>query len=176
MPLTREQKAAEVAAVSEMLNGTTAVYLTDFMGLDVEQINKLRGRFHESGVRYRVVKNTLLRIALAEKGGYEGLYEHLAGPTAVAFSTDPSAAARVIKRFKVDTSQALPALKVAYVDGAVYQGDQIDALAALKSKEELLGDVVGLLLSPMANIVGAIQAPGATLAAVLETLQEEADS
>ncbi len=176
MPLTREQKAAEVAAVTEMLNDSTAVYLTDFMGLNVEQLNQLRGEFHQSGVQYRVVKNTLLRIALEEIGGYEGLYEHLSGPSAVAFCADPSAAARVIKRFKIDTSQLLPALKVAYVDGAVFAGDQIEALAALKSKEELLGDVVELLLSPLTNIAGAIQTPGATLAAILETLHKEAQS
>ena len=176
MPLTRKQKAAEVVAVTELLHGTAAVYLTDYMGLNVEQINQLRGRFHESGVRYRVVKNTLLRLALEEIGGYEGLYAHLDGPTAIAFCADPSAPARVMKRFRMDTSQSLPALKVAYVDGGIYAGDQIDALAALKSKEELLGDIVGLLLSPMTQVMRAVSAPGETLVAVLQTLQEEATS
>jgi len=176
MPLTRENKATEIATVTAMAEDSSAVYLTDFKGLTVEQVNMLRGKFYESGVKYRVVKNTLLRIALQSIGGYEDLFEHLSGPTAVAFCEDPSAPARVIKQFKANTSQAQPALKAAYVGGSVYAGDQIDVLASLKSREELLGDVVGLLLSPMANIVGAIQAPGATLAAILETLQEEEDA
>ena len=174
MALTRERKATEVAQVAALLNDSGAVYLTDYMGLTVEQINQLRGRFHESGVRYRVVKNTLLRIALEEIGGFDALYEHLRGPSAVALSSDPSAPARAIKRFKAETGSTLPALKVAFVDGSVYAGDQLDVLSSLKSREELIGDIVGLLLSPMSNIVGAVQAPGATLAAILETLQEEA--
>ncbi len=176
MALTKEQKAAEVAAVTEMLSDSTAIYLTDFMGMNVEQINALRGRFHESGVKYRVVKNTLMRRALEVHGGYEALYEHLSGPTAIAFCADPSAPARAIKRFRANTSLSVPALKAAFVSGDVYTGDQIDVLASLKSKEELLGDITGLLLSPIANIVGAVQAPGATLAAILETLQEEVES
>ncbi len=175
MPLQRKQKEAQVAAVSQLLQHAAAVYLTDFKGLTVEEMNRLRGEFHESEVKYRVVKNTLLRHALTEAGGFDGLLDFLNGPTAVALSETPATPARVIKRFHRDTNQLRPTLKAAWVDGAVFADDQIDTLAALKSKEDLLGDVVGLLLSPMSNVVGALQAPGAALAGILETLQDKAE-
>ncbi len=172
MPLTREQKAAEVASVADRLSDCTAVYLTNYEGLDVEQVNDLRRRFRASGVEYKVVKNTLLKRAMEGIGGYDGLYEYLKGPTAVAISTEPAAAARVIKAFVSDTRLERPSLKAAYVDGAVFGSDQIDVLALLKSKEELVGDVIGLLLSPIQTIMGALTAPGSNVAAILETLQE----
>ena len=175
MALTKEQKTEEIAEVTALLEDAGTVYLTDYMGLDVERVNELRARFYESEVKYRVVKNTLLRKALENFDAYEGLYEYLKGPTAVAFSSDPSTAARVIKRFKVDTSSEMPVVKAAYVEGAIYAGDQIDVLASLKSKDELLGDIAGLLLSPMANVVGALQAPGGAIAAIVEALQDRDD-
>lgn len=172
MPLTREKKAEEVAVVSGRLHDNTAVYITDYKGLKVEQVNDLRRRFRESGVEYRVVKNTLLRRAMEDIGGYDDVFAHLHGPTAVAFSTEPATAARVIKDFTKDTRLAIPTLKVAYVDGAVFTGDQLDALALLKSRDEIVGDIVGLLLSPINNVIGAVQAPGGTLIAILEAIQD----
>ncbi len=173
MPLTKEQKAAAVQDISGKLDAVPALYLTDYKGLTVDQVNDLRRRFRDSGVEYKVVKNTLLRLAMEELGGYEGLFDHLHGPTAVALSAEPAAPARVIKDFTKDTKLELPELKAAFVDGAIFSADQIDALAALKSKDELIGDIIGLLLSPMTNVVGALQAPGSTLAAILQVLQEE---
>lgn len=175
MPLTREQKAEEVTVVTGRLQDNPAVYITDYKGLKVEEVNDLRQRFRESGVEYRVVKNTLLRRAMEDVGGYEDLFTHLHGPTAVAFSTEPAAAARVIKDFTKDTRLAFPTLKVAYVDGAVFAGDQLDALASLKSKDEIVGGVVGLLLSPISNVIGAVQAPGGTLVAILEAIQDKGE-
>lgn len=171
MPLTKEQKAAAVEVITGKLEAAPALYLTDYKGLNVEQVNDLRRRFRDSGVEYKVVKNTLLRLAMENLGGYEELFDHLHGPTAMALSEEPAAPARVIKDYTQDTKLDLPALKAAYVDGAVYSGDQIDALAALKSKAELISDIIGLLLSPMTNVVGALQAPGSNLAAILEAIQ-----
>lgn len=171
MPLTREQKTAEVAGITSQVGEIPALYLTDYKGLTVDQINELRQRFRESGVEYKVVKNTLLRRALEGLGGYEGLFDHLQGPTAMALSDEPAAPARVIKKFASDNKLELPELKVAFIDGALYSGDQIDALAALKSKPELLADIIGLLMAPMTTVVGALQAPGANLAAILEAIQ-----
>lgn len=175
MPLTREQKTEEVTVVTGRLQDNTAVYITDYKGLKVEEVNDLRQRFRESGVEYRVVKNTLLRRAMEDVGGYDDLFTHLHGPTAVAFSTEPAAAARVIKNFTEDTQLELPTLKVAYVDGAVFAGDQLDSLASLKSRDEIVGDIVGLLLSPISNIIGAVQAPGGTLVAILEAMQDKGE-
>ena len=175
MPLTREQKAAAVDVIADHLEAAPAIYLTDYKGLTVEQANDLRRRFREAGVEFKVVKNTLLRLAMERLGGYDELYDHLHGPTAMALSEEPAAPARVIKKFTEDSRLELPELKVAYVDGAVYPGAQLDALASLKSKDELLGDIVGLLMAPITNVIGAMQAQGANLAAILQTIMEAED-
>ncbi len=173
MPLTKEQKATAVEAITGQLEAAPMLYLTDYKGLTVEQANDLRRRFREAGVGYKVVKNTLLRLAMEGIGGYDELYDHLNGPTAVAFSEEPAAPARVIKTFTRDTRQALPELKVAYIDGDIYQAGQLDVLAALKSKNELIGDIVGLLMAPITNVVGALQAQGSNLLAILQTISEK---
>ncbi len=173
MPLTRKKKEALVDEMAETLEGATFVYLTDFSGLDVAQTNALRSRFFEAGVNYTVCKNTLLRLALRRLGGLDALADHLAGPTAVAVSEEPAAPARAIKDFLAEHDTEQPALKVAYIDGALYEDGDLDALAALKSKDELLGDILGLLAAPMANIVGGLQSPGSRLAGALQSMSNE---
>lgn len=172
MPLTKAEKALQIAEVVDQLDQAEAVYLTDYKGLKVGQVEDLRDRFRASGVRYRVVKNTLLKRALEQAGGYDGLLEYLHGPTAAAFSGEPASAARVIKEFVKANSSASLALKAAFVDGAVYSGEEIDTLASLKSRDEMLGDIAGQLLSPISNVVGAVQNPGATLASILVAMQD----
>lgn len=176
MPLTKEQKAAAVDEITGRLEATPTLYLTNYKGLSVEQVNALRRRFRDSGVEYKVVKNTLLRLAMERVGGFDALYEYLHGPTAVALSDEPAAPARVIKKFTEDEKLELPELKVAYVDGSVYPGDQIDVLASLKSKDELLGDILGLLLAPMSNVIGALQSPGQNLVGALKTIAEKEEA
>jgi large subunit ribosomal protein L10 len=172
MSVTRQQKELSLAEIAQKLETSNTVYLTDYKGLTVAQVNELRGRFRAAGVDYKVLKNTLIRLAMERKGGYDAIYEYLNGPTAVAFAEEPSAPARVIKKFLSDTNIDRPQLKAAYVDGAVYSSDALDVLATLKSKNELIGDIIGLLLSPMANVIGALQAPGATIVGALQTLAE----
>lgn len=173
MPRNRKQKSALIDEISEQLEQAPIIYLTDFSGLSVAQANELRSRFFEADVRYKVVKNTLAYMAMDRAGGYEELREHLRGPTALALSEEPAAPARVIKAFREDTGADRPELKAAYVDGDFYGADQLDALAALKSREELLSDVLGLLLAPMKNVVGALQAPGRNLAGALQSIAEQ---
>ena len=91
---------------------------------------------------------------------------------AVAFSNEPAAAARVIKDYTSDTKLEVPELRAAFVDGGVFASDQLDVLASLRSKDEIIGDIVGLLLSPISQIIGAIEAPGTTLAAIVAAMQE----
>lgn len=175
MPLTKAQKAAAVEEIRGKLEQTPTLYLTDYMGLSVEQANALRSQFRKAGVDFKVIKNTLLRLAMEGLGGYDDLYDHLHGPTAVAFSDEPAAPARVIKDFNKDQNTERPSLKAAFVDGSVYGGDQLDVLASLKSKDELIGDILGLLLSPMTNVAGALQGQGQTLVGALQTLAERGE-
>lgn len=172
MALTREQKAAIVEDVVNQLQEANSVYLTNFSGLSVEESNELRGKFKGANVDFKVVKNTLLKQAMDKAGGFEELYDLLAGPTAVAFSTEPAAPARIIKDFAKSQSDDLPALKGAFIDGAIYGADSLDVLASLKSKSELIGDIIGLLMAPMSNVVGALQSPGSTLVGAINTIAE----
>jgi large subunit ribosomal protein L10 len=176
MALTKEQKVQAVEEITELLEESPIIYLTNYSGLSVEQAGELRTRFRKMGVQYKVVKNTLLKRAMDAKGGYDELFEHLDGPTAVAFGSDPAAPARVIKNYVSDTRGELPRLKAAYVDGAIYQADALETLAALKSKEELIGDIAGLLLAPITNIVGALQAQGSAIVGALKTIAEKEEA
>lgn len=173
MAMTRTQKAAEVDAIAEKLEQTPTIYLTNYSGLTVAQANELRGKFREAGVEYKVIKNTLLKLAMDRLGGYEDLYDQLNGPTAVAFTEEPSAPARVIKKFLKEMKSELPSLKGAHVEGAVFDQDALDALARLKSKTEILGEIISLLMSPLTNIVGGLQAQGSTLLGAIKTISEK---
>ncbi len=146
MPLTRDQKEEALGAIAEQLDATSTLYLTDYQGLSVDQANKLRRAFRAAGIEYKVLKNTLLRRVMETRGGYDELFEQLNGPTAVAFTTEPSAPAKVLKKFLDDNNLELPRFKGAYVDGAVYDDRSLDTLAKLKSKDEL-GTLTGDLLA-----------------------------
>ena len=172
MALTKEQKTAILEEVHTQLQEANSVYLTNFSGLSVEESNELRGKFKGSNIEYRVIKNTLLKRAMEQIGGYEELYDKLEGPTAVAFSTEPAAPARVIKDFSEASKKDLPALKGAFIDGAIYGADSLDVLASLKSKSELISDILGLLMAPMSNVVGAMQGQGSTLVGAIKTIAE----
>lgn len=172
MALSKKQKAEILEDVTGQLENASMVYLTNCSGLTVEGANELRSKFRKSNVQYRVVKNTLLRLAMERIGGYEELFDQLKGPTAVAFSEEPSAPARVMKDFAKGPGAGLPELKAAYIDGAIYGADSLDTLASLKSKEELIGDVVGLLLAPMSNVLGSLEAQGSNLVGAIKTISE----
>ena len=176
MPMTKDEKSVMVDEIASTLESKSIVYLTNYSGLTVAQANELRNRFRDSGVEYKVYKNTLVRLAMERLGGFDEMIGHLSGPTAVAFGEEPSAPARVIKKFAQDRNLALPELKAAYIDGAFYGADALDVLASLKSKEELIGDILGLLMAPVANIVGAVQAPGQTLAGAIKEIAERAEA
>lgn len=176
MAMTKEQKAAEVEVLVDRLQNTSTIYLTNYSGLSVDQVTKLRGRFREAGVEYSVVKNTLLKRAMDEVGGYEELYDSLSGPTAVAFTEDPSGPARVIKKFLSEMKLEIPSLKGAHVEGAVYDETALEALAKLKSKTEILGEIISLLQSPINNIVGGLQAQGSNLVGAIKTIAEREEA
>ena len=175
MPLTKEQKQEALGAIAEQLSDANTVYLTDYQGLTVEQATGLRRAFREAGVQYKVLKNTLLRRAMQERGGFDDLYEELNGPTAVAFTNDPASPAKVLKKFLDDNDLEVPRFKGAYVDGAIYAGDQLETLAQLKSKDELLADILGLLMAPITNVASALGAQGSGLASVIQQISEKED-
>jgi large subunit ribosomal protein L10 len=173
MSKTRAEKAELIDEIGTKLDEYPIIYLTNFSGLTVAQSNDLRGRFREAGVDYQVTKNTLARIALDRLEGLDALEEFFHGPTAVAYSEDPAKPARVIQDFVEEEDVERPELKVAWIEGELYEGPEaLDTLADLKSREELIGEIVGLLLAPAQNIVGGLTGSGQTLAGILETLSD----
>lgn len=174
--MNRAEKAAAVDALEKSLEAVSAVYLTDYSGLTVEESNDLRRRFKEAGVSFTVAKNTFIRLAMERLGGYDGVLEDLNGPTAIALTDDPSAPAKIIKQFASSVDIQKPQLKSAVIEGSVFGADQLDALAALKSKDELISDIVGLLLAPASNVVGALQSPGSNLVGAIKAIADRAEA
>ncbi len=176
--MTRADKTAAIAVLKEELENNKFFYITDSSALTVADINKLRGLCFEKGVTMKVVKNTLVKKALESfpsETGYEQLYEALKGPTAIMYADNASVPAKVIKEFRGDKDR--PILKAAYIDTDVFLGDdQLDVLRALKSKEDLIGEIVLLLQSPIKNVLGSLQSGGSTIAGLLKALEERPQS
>lgn len=172
--MTKAEKTALIADLKQKFSESSFFYITDSSTLTVEQVNKLRALCYEKGVEMKVVKNTLAIKALeenAEEKNYTPLFDALKGPTAIMFAETGNVPAKVIKEFR-ETAER-PVLKAAYIDSDVFIGDdQIEALASLKSKEDLIGDIILLLQSPIKNVVGSLQSGGNTIAGLVKALQE----
>ena len=171
--MTRLEKKQEVENLTQKLGEYSNVYLADASTLTVETINKFRQICFDKGVTFKVVKNTLLKKAMEQaEGDYSDIYDTLSGPTSILLSETANLPAKVLKKFREDFDK--PELKAAYIDSSVYIGDdQIKALSELKSKEELIGEIIGLLQSPAKNVISALQAGGSNLASILQTLSEK---
>ena len=153
------------------LSSTDVIYLADASELNAEATSNLRRTCFSKNIKLNVVKNTLLRKAFERVEGkdFTELYEVLAGPTALMLSDTGNAPAKLIKEFR--KKNARPILKAAYVEEMCYIGDdQLQALTEIKSREELIGDVVALLQSPIQNVVGALKSGGSTVAGLVKTL------
>ena len=172
--MTKAEKRTAVAELKSKFEEYDFFYITDSSTMTVAEVTNLRRKFFEKGVEMKVVKNTLAIKALESisETGYQDLYESLKGPTALLFTDTANLPAKVIKEFRGKKGER-PIVKAAYIDSSVYVGDeQMDALASLKSKEELVGEVIGLLQSPIKNLLGQLQSGGNTLAGLLKALEE----
>ncbi|MDE5930338.1 MAG: 50S ribosomal protein L10, partial [Muribaculaceae bacterium] len=154
--MKKEDKATVIAQIAETIKSYNGFYLVETAGLDAEKTSALRRACFGADVKLMVVKNTLLHKALESlEGDYSELYPALKGSTSLMCTNVGNAPAKLLKDF-VKKGDTLPALKAAYVEETVYMGaDQLDALAAIKSKNELIADVVALLQSPAKNVISA---------------------
>lgn len=172
--MTREEKVAEIAVLQEDLGNSPFFYLTDSSTMTVAKINRFRRLCYERGIKVKVAKNTLIQKALEqypESKGYAALYDTLRGPTTILISENPKAPAKLIEEFRKTESH--PLLKAAYIDSSVFIGDdQLKALTELKSKEEMVGEIIGLLQSPGRRLASQLKATGAKLAGIVKTLEE----
>lgn len=173
--MTREEKAKYIDELTAELTASNIFYLADTAELTVEVVNNLRRRCFQSNIRMKVVKNTLLQKAMDRVDGkdFGNLGETLSGATSIMFSEVGNLPAKLIQEFRKKNEK--PVLKGAYIDEAVFVGDnQLDALANLKSRDELIGDIIGLLQSPAKNVVSGLTGAGSKIAGILKSLEERA--
>ncbi len=175
--MIKELKTTAIEELKEKFDKYSFFYLTDSSGLTVEKVNQLRRICFEKGVEMKVVKNTLAIKALQsapESKNYQQIYEAFAGPTAIMFSETANLPASIITEFR-DADNTRPTLKGAYIDADIYLGDdQLANLKALKSKEQLIGDILSALQSPMTNVIGALESGKNTIAGLVKTLESRA--
>ncbi len=170
--MTREEKAQVIQELTTQLAENATIYLADISGLNAQSTSDLRRAAFKANVKLNVVKNTLLTKAMeASDKDFGDLSTVLKGNTSIMIAEESSAPAKLIKNFRKKSEK--PLLKGAYIEEEVYIGDeQLDALVAIKSKEELIGDVIALLQSPAKNVISGLKSGGGKLAGILQTLSE----
>jgi large subunit ribosomal protein L10 len=171
--MRKEEKNQVIEELKEEFSKVPNFYFADTTSMTVEQVNKFRRICFEKGVKVRLAKNTLITKALeANNVNVDDLALALKGQTVLLFSEVANEPARLIKQFRKDGER--PSLKAAYIDTAVFIGDnQLEALSSLKSKAELVGEIIGLLQSPAKNVIGALQSGGQKLSGIVKTLSEK---
>ncbi len=173
--MTREEKNQVIDVLTDKINNASHIYVTNSLGLNADDTVKLRKECYKNEIELVVAKNTLLKKAIEKsEKDLSGLFEALKGQTSVMFSETGNKPAKLIKSFRKKNNLEFPLLKGAYVEEGFYIGDdQIDTLVSIKSKDELIADVIGLLQSPVNNVLSALQYGGNTLTGVLKTLEEK---
>jgi large subunit ribosomal protein L10 len=171
--MNREEKQEVVLALQEKMQEYGNFYIADTSSLSVEKVNNIRRKCFESGIEMKVAKNTLIKIAIEGlEGDASEIFTALKGQSALLFSKVGNGPAKLIKSLRKGKEEK-PVLKAAYIDSAIFVGDNhLDSLVSLKSREELIGEIVGLLQSPAKNVVSALQSGGGKIAGIVKTLQE----
>ena len=172
--MRKEDKGAIISQLAEVVKEYGHFYLVDTTAMDAAATSELRRKCYKADIKMVVVKNTLLEKALMtiEEVDYSPLFGSLKGTTAVMFSEVANAPAKLLKEYK----DGVPSLKAAYAEEGMYVGaDQLEALANIKSKNEVIADIVALLQSPAKNVISALQSGGNTIHGVLKTLGERAE-
>ncbi|NRD24540.1 50S ribosomal protein L10 [Winogradskyella litoriviva] len=170
--MTREEKSQVIEELTAQLADNTNIYLTDISGLDAATTSNLRRACFKSNIKLAVVKNTLLEKAMeASDKDFGDLPTTLKGNTSVMYSETGNGPAKVIKEFRKKSEK--PLLKGAFIEESIYIGDDLlDALVEIKSREELIGEIVTLLQSPAKNVISALKSSGGTIAGIVKTLSE----
>ncbi|MEI6124594.1 MAG: 50S ribosomal protein L10 [Bacteroidota bacterium] len=173
--MKKEEKDQVIVALTEELKLANNFYITDISDLNVEKTNTLRRLCFKRNIKLTVVKNTLLRKAMERsERDFETLYPVLIGGTSVMICDTPNLPAKLIVEFRKSNKIEKPILKGAFIQESIYIGNnQIDILVSLKSKNELIGDIIGLLQSPTKNVISALQSGGHTISGIVKTLSEK---
>jgi large subunit ribosomal protein L10 len=169
--MNREEKNQAIEELTGVLNESSTIYVADIAGLNAGQTSQLRRLCFQKGVTLSVVKNTLLKKAMEKSDKtFDDLFVALKGNTSIMLSDTGNVPAKLIKEFRKKGDK--PLLKGAYIEESIYLGDnQLETLSSIKSKDELLGDLITLLQSPVRNVVSALQSSGSTISGLLTTLE-----
>lgn len=174
--MTKQEKNEAIEVLKDKFSQYNNFYITNTESLTVEQVSKLRRICFDKKVEMKVAKNTLIRKALEGLNNerFSDVYESLNGVTALLFSENAKEPALIISTFRKETNGEKPVLKAAFIDGDVFSGDdQLKALTTLKSKHDLIGEIIGLLQSPAKNVISGLNA-GGKLAGLIKALEERA--
>ena len=171
--MNREEKNQAIEELTGVLNESSTIYVADIAGLNAGQTSQLRRLCFQKGVTLSVVKNTLLKKAMEKSDKtFDDLFVALKGNTSIMLSDTGNVPAKLIKEFRKKGDK--PLLKGAYIEEAIYVGDnQLDTLVDIKSKEEVIGDIISLLQSPAKNVISALQSGGNKLSGIIKTLSEK---
>ncbi|MFH6604813.1 50S ribosomal protein L10 [Maribacter algicola] len=171
--MTRQEKANVIENLTTQLADSSTIYLADISGLDAATTSDLRRACFKANIKLAVVKNTLLKKAMeASDKEFGELPSTLKGNTSLMFAETANAPAKLIKTFRKKSDR--PFLKGAFIEEAIYIGDDnLDALVSIKSKEEMIGEIIGLLQSPAKNVISGLKSGGGKLAGILKTLSEK---
>ena len=170
--MKRSDKEQIIVKVKEKIERAQGMYFTDFAGLTVAEDTVLRREFRKANIDYQVVKNTLIRKAFESITGYDNVFDKLVRPTAIAFGyDDPVMPAKIIKKF-CEKNEKLK-VKACVIDKQVFDGSQLDRLAKLPSKKDILAGIVGSIQSPIAGVVGAINAVMRDLVTIIDAIEKK---
>jgi large subunit ribosomal protein L10 len=175
--MTKEQKNEVIEVLKDKFSQYNNFYITNTESLSVAQVGKLRRVCFDKNVELKVAKNTLIRKALEalDADKYNEVYDSLHGVTALMFSESPKEPALILSTFRTEGKLDKPQLKAAFIDGSLFVGDtQLEALKSLKSKHDLIGEIIGLLQSPAKNVISGLNA-GGKLASLIKALEERAN-
>src|SRR5215203_3438815 len=174
--MTKQEKNEAIEVLKEKFSQYNNFYVTDTEALSVAQVTKLRRICFNKNVEMKVAKNTLIKKALEgiDNARFSGVFDSLHGVTALLFSENAKEPALIISTFRKESNGEKPVLKAAFIDGDVFAGDdQLKTLTALKSKQDLIGEIIGLLQSPAKNVISGLNA-GGKLASLVKALEERA--
>lgn len=172
--MARPEKENAVASIAEKLSTSTGVYLADYKGLDVEQINELRNQLREASVEFKVVKNTLARISVSQVG-LDELLKYLRGPTAMAFClADPIVGAKILSDFQKKSNKL--DFKACIFDGQVYDQERIKEIAQLPGEEQIFAQTVAVISAPLRNMVNVLHGLLAATVNVLDQIRKQKEN
>lgn len=170
---TKEQKRVSIDEIKGLLSANNGVYIAEHTTMTVAQVQKMRKEFRKVNMKIKVLKNKLVQQAMIEIGGYDSLFPYLQQPCTYIFIKDDFAEPAKVLTNVIKEIKEKPKFRAAFIDGSVYGPESLEALTTIKTKKDVIGEIIGLLQSPMRNIVSALQAQGGNIAGAIQTIAEK---